>query len=207
MRKELLRKLALWLLPPVGWAIMWLLYLTNRKVWHMPKTPPKPPFVVLFWHGELLMAPFVYRKAAPDTVLNVMISDHFDGEIITRTVAPFGYKTVRGSSRKGAVRVLKAALARVRAGESVAITPDGPRGPRHSVSDGAVAIAMRARIPVVILHYRPTRYWQLKSWDRFVIPKPFGTIEYRMSEAIDLTGLDLEEARALIRERMLEDAL
>ncbi|NPA30297.1 MAG: lysophospholipid acyltransferase family protein [Epsilonproteobacteria bacterium] len=207
MRKRLLRRLAVWLIPPLGWGIMWFLYLTNRKVWRFEAPVPSGPFVVLFWHGELLMAPFIFKKARPDTTVNVMISDHFDGEIITRIIAPFGLKTVRGSSRKGAAKALIGAIRKVKEGQSVGITPDGPKGPRHSVGDGAVTIAQKARIPVIVLNCRPSRYWQLKSWDRFVIPKPFGRIEYHMSAPMDLTGLEKEEARALIRERMLRHAV
>jgi len=186
---------------------MWFLYLTNRKVWCFKREVPDTPFVVLFWHGELLMAPFIFRKAAPKTRVNVMISDHFDGEIITRIIAPFGLRTIRGSSRKGAAKALIAALKKVKEGESIGITPDGPKGPRHSVSDGAVVIARKAKIPIVILNCRPSRYWQAKSWDRFVIPKPFGTIEYYASEPIDISGMEKESARELIRERMLEHAV
>ena len=207
MRKRLLRKLALWVAPPLGWALMWFLYLTNKKVWRFEGELPETPFVVLFWHGELLMAPFIFRKARPKTTVNVMISDHFDGEIITRIIAPFGLKTVRGSSRKGGAKALIAALKKVKAGESVGITPDGPKGPRHSVGDGAVVIAQKADIPVVILNCRPSKYRQAKSWDRFVIPRPFGAIEYRMSAPFSLKGLSLEEARETVRQRMLEHAV
>ncbi len=208
MKKTLLRRLAVYIVPPIGWAIMWWLYLSNKKIWRF-KTGgvPERPFVVLFWHGELLMAPFVFRKAAPKMPVNVMISDHFDGEIIARIIAPFGLGTVRGSSRKGAAKALIKALRKVEAGESIGITPDGPKGPRHSVSDGAIVIAQKADIPIVILNCRPSRYWQARSWDRFVIPKPFGTIEYHLSEPIDISDLSMEEARELIKERMLEHAV
>ncbi len=207
MRKRLLRRLALWIIPPVGLGLMWLIYLTNRRVWHFAAPLPDTPFVVLFWHGELLMAPFIFRKASPKMPVNVMISDHFDGEIISRIIAPFGLRTIRGSSRKGAAKALIAALRKVEAGESVGITPDGPKGPRHSLSDGAVIVAQKAGIPVVLLNCRPSRYRQAKSWDRFVIPKLFGTIEFFMSEPIDLSGMSHEEAKATVRERLLEHAI
>ncbi len=186
---------------------MWFLYLTNRKVWRFDRPLPEPPFVVLFWHGELLMAPFIFRKAAPKVKTHIMISDHFDGEIIARISASFGLRTIRGSSRKGAAKALIAALRRVGEGEIVGITPDGPKGPRHSVSDGAVVIAQKADIPIVILNCRPSKYWQARSWDRFVVPKPFGTIEYHLSGPIDLKGMKLEEAKTYVRERMLEHAV
>ena len=207
MRKRWLRRFALWVVPPIGITLMWLLYLTNRKRWHFKSEIPDHPFVVLFWHGELMMAPFIFRKAAPKTRVNVMISEHFDGEIIAKIIGAFGLATIRGSSRKSAAKVLITALKKVKEGESIGITPDGPKGPRHSVSDGAVVIAQKSNIPIVILNCRPSRYWQAKSWDRFVIPKPFGTIEYYASEPIDISDLEKEAARKLIRERMLEHAV
>ncbi len=209
MRKRLLRRLALLLVPPIGVGLMWFLYLTTRKRWHFDfdEEVMRRPFVVLFWHGELLMAPFIFRKIRPVPKVNVMISEHFDGEIIARTIAPFGLGTLRGSSRKGAARALLGAIRTIEGGGSVGITPDGPKGPRHSVSDGAVVVAQKAKVPVVVLNCRPTKYWQVKSWDRFVIPKPFSTIHYYASEAIDVTGLEVEEARKLLRERMLEHAV
>ncbi len=202
MRKKLLRRLALWVVPPLGAGLMWLLYLTNRHVWRFEGELPDTPFVVLFWHGELLMSPFIFKKAAPKTKVNVMISDHFDGEIIHRVIAYFGLQTVRGSSRKGAAKALIAALRKVEAGESVGITPDGPKGPRHSVSDGSVVIAQKTGIPVVLINYRPSKFWRLGSWDGFVIPKPFGTIEFFMSEPIDVRGMSTEAAKMLIEGRL-----
>ncbi|WP_201352461.1 lysophospholipid acyltransferase family protein [Hydrogenimonas urashimensis] len=207
MRKKWLRRLAVWLVPPIVVAVMWLLFFTNRKRWHFGGKIPETPFVVLFWHGELLMAPFIFRKAAPKSRVNVMISEHFDGEIIAKTIGAFGLATIRGSSRKGAARVLMAALRKIKEGESIGITPDGPKGPRHTVSDGAIVIAQKAHVPIVILNCLPSRYWQAGSWDRFVIPKPFGTIEYYVSEPIDIAGMEKEAARELIRKRMLEHAV
>ncbi len=186
---------------------MWLLYLANRKIWRLEAPIPQTPFVVLFWHGELLMAPFIFRKMRPPMPVNVMISDHFDGELITRVIAPFGLGTIRGSSRKGGAKALIAALRKVKEGESVGITPDGPKGPRHSVGDGAIVIAQKADIPIVVLNCRPSRYWRARSWDRFVVPKPFGSIEFFASEPFRVTGMEMEEARRLIRERLLRHAI
>jgi len=144
LRKQLVRKLAVWILPPLIFGWMWFLYWTNKKRWHFQGKFPDSPAVIAFWHGELLMAPFVYGKLGTSRAINVMISDHFDGEIIARVTRFFGMKTVRGSTRKGATKVLIGALKAVKErGENIGITPDGPKGPRHSVSDGAVAIAQK----------------------------------------------------------------
>ncbi len=152
------------------------------------------------------MAHFAYKKVANRDV-NVMISDHFDGEIIAKTISMFGIKPLRGSSRKGAARVLMGAIKAIREGENVALTPDGPIGPRHSVSDGAVTIAAKSGVPIVVINVVPEKYWQAKSWDRFVIPKPFGAIDFYVSDPIDIKGLQKDEAKSLLKERMLEHAV
>ncbi|WP_286337890.1 lysophospholipid acyltransferase family protein [Hydrogenimonas cancrithermarum] len=187
---------------------MWFLYLTARKRWHFKGEFPDSPVVIAFWHGELLMAPFIYAKLGTSRKLNIMISDHFDGEIVARLTRLLGMKTIRGSSRKGAVKALISAIKAVKEeGEHVGITPDGPRGPRHSVSDGAVVIAQKAGIPIVIVNVRPQTYWQAGSWDRFTVPKPFSAIDFYISEPIDVTGMDKGAAKKMLRERMLEHAV
>ncbi|BDY12708.1 lipoprotein [Hydrogenimonas cancrithermarum] len=208
MRKRFARALALWTLPPLIWTLMWFLYLTARKRWHFKGEFPDSPVVIAFWHGELLMAPFIYAKLGTSRKLNIMISDHFDGEIVARLTRLLGMKTIRGSSRKGAVKALISAIKAVKEeGEHVGITPDGPRGPRHSVSDGAVVIAQKAGIPIVIVNVRPQTYWQAGSWDRFTVPKPFSAIDFYISEPIDVTGMDKGAAKKMLRERMLEHAV
>jgi lysophospholipid acyltransferase (LPLAT)-like uncharacterized protein len=206
LRKTILRAAAKTFLPPLIYGWMWLLYVTNKKRWHLTEKLPDTPFVVAFWHGELLMAPFAYQKVTKKPI-NVMISDHFDGEIIARTIAFFGFKTLRGSSRKGAARVLMGAIKAIRDGENVGITPDGPIGPRHSISDGAVVIAAKSGVPIVVINVVPQKFWQAKSWDRFVIPKPFGTIDFYVSDPIDVQGLEKEAAKTLLKKRMLAHAV
>ncbi|MCF6202005.1 MAG: lysophospholipid acyltransferase family protein [Hydrogenimonas sp.] len=207
MRKRLLRKLSLWFIPPLGSLLIRFLYLTNKRRWHIAGDIPKTPIVVAFWHAELLLAPFIYKKIAPGRRVEVMISEHFDGEIIANTMKYFDIGAIRGSSSKGAAKALIQAIKRVKGGGDVAITPDGPKGPRHELSDGLVAIAKKTGAPVVIFNYRPSRYKQAKSWDRFLIPLPFGTIDFFCSEPIYIADMEPEEAKKLLRERMLEHAI
>ena len=208
MRKKFARALGLWILPPLIWLFMWFLFITSKKRWHLNGKLPDSPVVIAFWHGELLMAPFVYNKLGTSRAINVMISDHFDGEIIARVIKLFGMKSVRGSTRKGAAKVLIAALNAVKKrDENIGITPDGPKGPRHSVSDGAVVIAQKADIPVVIINCHPKKYWQASSWDKFTIPKPFGTIDFYVSDPIYLNNMTKDEAKSYLKERMLKHAV
>jgi len=206
--KRFTRAFWLWILPPIIWLFIWFLFLTSKKRWHFKGKLPDSPVVIAFWHGELLMAPFVYNKLGTSRDINVMISDHFDGEIIARVISLFGMKTVRGSTRKGATKVLIAALKAVRdRDENIGITPDGPKGPRHSVSDGAIVIAQKANIPIVVINCHPKKYWQAHSWDRFTVPKPFGTIDFYVSEPIYLNNISKDEAKSYLKKRMLDHAV
>jgi len=172
---------------------------------------PKYPCVVLFWHGRLALMAHAYKRwwIAPHAGAKcgkVIISDHKDGEIITRVVSHFGIGAIRGSSSKGAARALIGAFREIEAGTDVIITPDGPRGPFQSVADGAVVIAQKKDLELYVLDYESDKFWQLKSWDKMRIPKPFSRINYYLSEPFKLTGLSLEEAKEKIKNKMLESA-
>jgi hypothetical protein len=135
-----------------------------------------------------------------------MISDHFDGSLIAYTLSKFGFGTVRGSSTRNAAKALIASIRELKAGSDLGITPDGPKGPRHVVADGIVVMAQKASVPIVLVEIKPSASWQLNSWDKFVIPKPFGTITYYISDLIDVSNISLDEAKELIQEGLLKHA-
>lgn len=128
------------------------------------------PFIVAFWHGRLLMMFLSWRY--PDRV-HVLISGHRDGQLISRTIAHFGTKTVVGSQRRGGAGAALEIARLLRKGEVVAVTPDGPRGPRMRVKDGIVTLAIMGKVPIIPLTYacRPRKV--IGSWDRFNLPMPF----------------------------------
>jgi lysophospholipid acyltransferase (LPLAT)-like uncharacterized protein len=154
---------------------IWLVYRTSRWQVINGEQPHKlmsegKPFILAFWHGRLLMMPIsVQRK----TKVNVMISHHGDGEIIARTIKHWGQDSVRGSATKGAASAIKQMLKAIRRGEVAVITPDGPRGPRMRVQDGAVRLAAMSGVPVFAVSYSVKRGKILGSWDRFFVPAPF----------------------------------
>ncbi len=152
------------------------------------------------------MQPFLYKKVRNKSVY-AMISEHSDGEAISKLIKFFKFNSIRGSSRKGAVRVLLLAIKRLREGSDVALSPDGPKGPRHSVANGIVAMARKSNAKIVTFNYKPDKYWQFKSWDRFIIPKPFSTIEFFASEPFSINHLSDAEAKIYIRERLLKNAI
>lgn len=198
--------MALAILPFLGYCITRLLFWSCKKRFVVSeKISKESSFVVAFWHGELLLQPFLYRQIRAKPRISVMISDHFDGEIIARMIGFFGFKTLRGSSSKGAKRVLLGAIRELEGGGDIAITPDGPRGPYHSVADGIVMISQKTERPIVVFRAFFEEAWQLKSWDKFFIPKPFSRVTLIARDPFDLSGLSLEEAKRLIYAKMTEE--
>ncbi len=98
------------------------------------------------------MQPFNYRKLKLNGKVSALISQHKDGEAITRTVEYLGIHSIRGSSSKGGAKALISAIKEIKAKNDVAITPDGPRGPRHSVADGIVAISKKTNARILIFN-------------------------------------------------------
>ncbi len=149
------------------------------------------------------MLPYLYSHYRKTPHAKVLISPHFDGELISRTIKYFGLGTLAGSSDKSAARVLIQAIKTIKEGYDIGITPDGPKGPRHEVADGIIVMAQKTQAKIILVEIKPTKFWQLNSWDRFVIPKPFGTINFYATDEIDIAGLELEEARELLQKGLL----
>ncbi len=137
------------------------------------QSPPVFPSVVTFWHGRMFLLPFVLQEYAKRVA--ILISRHRDGELIANLVERLGFKTVRGSSGKGkgGSKAFLQMVKLIQEGYTVAITPDGPRGPREKVKPGAVKLSMTTGVPIYPLTFGCSRYRELNSWDRFVVPYPF----------------------------------
>lgn len=204
MKKQIARWFALMLLPPLGALLMRIIFFSCKKVYNIPDNLPKEPFIVAFWHGELLMQPFLYKKVRGNHPIAVMISEHFDGELIARTIKYFGFAAIRGSSKKGGAKVLIQALKKLKAGCDVAITPDGPRGPRYSVAPGIVGLSQKSNAYIVPFSYTASAFWELKSWDRFIIPKPFCTIIFSVGKPLRVDGLDMHRAQLVIKNALMQ---
>ena len=204
MLKKISRSLALIIVPLLGSLIIRLLSLTNKKKFHAPDSLTDEPFIMACWHGELLMIPYAYTRYKKNPHVKLLISEHFDGNLIAKTLNFFGFETIRGSSTRGGAKALIQSIRELKNGYDLGITPDGPKGPRHEISDGIVVMAQKAKVKVVLVEIKPSAYWQLNSWDKFVIPKPFGTINYYISDLIDIVDMEFEEARQLLKEGLLK---
>ncbi|WP_298026979.1 lysophospholipid acyltransferase family protein [uncultured Campylobacter sp.] len=190
--------------------LIWCIFLTCRVKFTPTKLPEKP-CVVVFWHGRLAMMSFAYRRwwlrdFGSKRRAKVIISDHKDGEIITRVISHFGIGAIRGSSFKGGARALMGAIKEIKNGTDVIITPDGPRGPLHRVADGAVILAQRLNLDLYALNYEASSFWKFRSWDEMVLPKPFSRINYSLSAPLNLTGLSLDAGKEAIGKLLFASA-
>jgi lysophospholipid acyltransferase (LPLAT)-like uncharacterized protein len=129
------------------------------------------PFIGAFWHQRMLMLPPIWRNRRK---LHMLISSHRDGILISRVVGYFGIPTIVGSTNRGAADALRGMLAVLRKGEIVAVTPDGPRGPARKAAQGVAAAAFMTGAPAVPVAYSVSRAKFMNSWDRIMIPLPFG---------------------------------
>jgi lysophospholipid acyltransferase (LPLAT)-like uncharacterized protein len=202
--KKVLRSLALLLVPFLGSIFIRFLYITNKKEFQAPQDLGDEAFIMACWHGELLMIPYAYTRYRKKPHVKLLISEHFDGNLIAKCLGFFGFETIRGSSTRGGAKALIQSIKELKNGYDLGITPDGPKGPRHEVSDGIIVMAQKVNTNIALVEIKPTSYWQLGSWDKFVIPKPFGTIRYYISDLIDISNMELEEARTFIKEGLLK---
>ncbi len=205
LNKNLKRAILLKIFPPIGYIFIKLLYFSCKKVYHMPKKFSKGPFIIAFWHEYILFASLMFQHSMPKgQKCSVIISEHFDGDMIARTVKYFNIGSIRGSSTRGGLKAIKESFKLLDKGENIAITPDGPKGPRHFVADGIVAISQKKRVPILAYRYKANSFWRLNSWDRFLIPKPFSKVDFYISEPFYVDGLSIKEAKELIKEKLSE---
>jgi lysophospholipid acyltransferase (LPLAT)-like uncharacterized protein len=125
-------------------------------------------YIYAFWHENLLLPAFAFHR--PD--IAVLLSQSADGEMIAEVLRHLRMLAIRGSTTRGGVEAVRQILRRLRQ-LHLAITPDGPRGPRRRVKPGIAFLAARTGMPIVVGGFGYRRPWRLRSWDRFVIPRPW----------------------------------
>lgn len=136
--------------------------------------------IIAFWHGRLLLMPF----GSPGTQATILISQHRDGEYITRIAERLGLTVVRGSATRGGARAFKRLIQALRGGTNVVITPDGPKGPRQRVKSGVIELSRLSGMPILPLAFGAWPRIFLKSWDAFLVPCPFGRGVYVWGEPL-----------------------
>ena len=185
------------LLFPLGFVLLsllarsWRVTIRNREAFARLDAAHKG-WVLALWHGDLL--PLVFKH--PRRGMAVVVSEHRDGEVISRVLHALGHTTIRGSTTRGGGRALLAMIHELEAGTPVAVTPDGPRGPALKFQPGALVAAHRSGTPVITLALHADRAWRLRSWDAFVIPKPFARVTLAYGEPTPVHGSNAREAAA-----------
>lgn len=134
------------------------------------------PSVYVFWHNRLFTVPELYRRFHRPLPMGGLISASRDGAWLAACYASFGIIPVRGSANFRGPVAIREALRHLRAGKSLAVTPDGSRGPVYEMKPGAAMIALHAPCKVIAVQIAVERAWRLKSWDRFYLPKPFSQV-------------------------------
>lgn len=193
----------------LGWVVVRTLMATVRVEVVGGREHPEAvaasgvPPILMCWHGHLL--PLIHHHRHQGAV--ALASQHRDGEYITRVLSHLGFDAARGSSTRGGSRGLREMVKAARAGRPLAITPDGPRGPRHRVKGGALLAAGLTGHPILAMVAAADRGWVLGSWDGFLIPKPFSRVcivyapPFHVPREVDDEGL---EALALKLEGEME---
>lgn len=169
--------------------------LAPESVW--PRRAARP-FIYCIWHENILTPVYTFAHSR----IAALISEHHDGEYISRIVRRFGFLPVRGSTTRGGRRALRE-LVEVGRRWHIAITPDGPRGPRRQLKEGVAFLARATGMPVIAVGFGYSRCWRARSWDRFVIPKPGSRIVITVSKPIVVTrDQDLHLACRRLQEAM-----
>jgi lysophospholipid acyltransferase (LPLAT)-like uncharacterized protein len=162
-------------------------------------------FTWIVWHGRMLIPIFQRRNCG----CIAMVSEHQDGELITRIIHKIGYETSRGSSTRGGARAFVEMVKKLREGGEGAMLPDGPKGPRHCFKPGTMLLAQRAQIPMLHITFSAHPAWTFRSWDRFTVPKPFSKSILFMGKPIwvnkGLKGAEFESLRRDVERRMIEE--
>ena len=159
--------------------------------------------IYAIWHGRILLATCTHRKAG----LHILVSLHRDGRLIASIAEKLGYKTIAGSTTRGGAEALRRMLELLGEGKTLVITPDGPRGPRFSVGEGCIFLAQKSGVPIIPAAFSPSRFWQARSWDGMLLPKPFSKIRIALAPPIwigpEMTGSEMEKARNALRIALL----
>lgn len=161
------------------------------------------PILTALWHGDHLPILYAYRHRD----IHVVTSQSADGQILTNVLHHLGYHCVRGSSTRGGRKAMVEMARAVRKGHDAAIAVDGPKGPRRVVKPGIILLAKLTGCPILPMGAAMARQWQVRSWDRYCIPKPFSRALIQVGQPLrvprDADDAAMEQARLQLQERLM----
>jgi hypothetical protein len=155
-----------------------------------------------FWHRAVFPAAWIWKRLG----IAVMVSRSFDGEYIARIIEKLGFVAVRGSSSRGGFEALRDMKKELEKGAAVAFTIDGPRGPKYVAKPGPVLLARTSGMPMAAFYVALSDAWVLKTWDEFMIPKPFSKALVRISSKVRVPAqadeVQLRDFRNLLQQAL-----
>ncbi|MDI6451083.1 lysophospholipid acyltransferase family protein [Anaerobaca lacustris] len=158
--------------------------------------------IFAFWHSHLFYLVYLYVRRAPRRKIAMLVSLSRDGDYGAALVRMLRQDAVRGSTSRGGLKAVRRLAAKIAEGRNIAITPDGPRGPAFHVNEGIVKLAQITGARIIPVSYDATRKRLLKSWDRFVIVKPFGRVHVAFGEPIEVPKGITPTERSQCRRRL-----
>ncbi|MBS1804715.1 MAG: lysophospholipid acyltransferase family protein [Acidobacteria bacterium] len=205
----LAQRIVLAIVPRIVWALLWIFGRTWRFeiIAEDGVTPvlfgqKAGPEIYCFWHQCVLPCTVYFRKS--NAV--ILISQSFDGELITRILRMFGFDAVRGSSSRGSREGLLGLNQVIETGRTAIFTADGPRGPIYQTKMGPIKLAQSTGAPIGAFHLQPEKAWVMNSWDRFLVPKPFTRIVVSWAQWTQVSS-DLSADKFDAKRQELNDAL
>jgi lysophospholipid acyltransferase (LPLAT)-like uncharacterized protein len=161
------------------------------------------PIAMVLWHNRLFLAAEIVRRYRGGRPAYALVSASQDGAWLTAFFSLVGIRTVRGSSSRLGREAASALVEMLHAGHDIGVTPDGPRGPCYDFKPGAVIVARRTRTPLLLIGGEFGSAWQLKSWDRFYVPKPFSRVRLRGELVTSDQLADRDAAMLRLRDRLI----
>ena len=137
------------------------------------------PVAIVLWHNRLFLSAEIVRRYRQGRPAHALVSASQDGAWLSAFFSLAGMRTVRGSSSRLGREAATALVEVLRSGHDIGITPDGPRGPCYDFKPGALIVTRRTRTPLLLIGAEFESAWQLRSWDRFYLPKPFSRVRMR----------------------------
>jgi len=180
----------------------------TSKINHKNKSIPNyywqnnKPFILAFWHSQLLMITYSWHA---NKKLNILASGHSDGQFGAIIAKLLGFKTITISNKEKKINI-RPIFENLKNDNFIGITPDGPRGPKQKVSDGVIKIAKQAKVPIIPIGFWSSKNINLDSWDSFLITFPFSKCTFVWSEPIKVPN-DLNDKEILKLQLHLEDKI
>ena len=197
----------------VGALYVYIVYISSQKTFINKDNFDKlilenKSFIYALWHDQLLLSPFTWQTK---NRIDILISKHKDGDIIADLIKYHGFNSIRGSTNnpskekeKNTISSIRKIIKTLKANVSIGITPDGPRGTRHRVSEGTINIARISNKKILPMALAYKEQWVINTWDKFIIPKPFNKICIVWGDPIDI---EINKIDVPIQQEALEKSL